>query len=50
MIQPVLTVRKGKVYRPEDLKEEVAETLQRAREMKALVRGRFDRSRPDPTT
>lgn len=45
-ITPVLTVRKGRVYRPEDLNEEVAETFQRAREMKALVRGRFDRRYP----
>ena len=47
MIQPVLTVRKGNLYRPEDLKEEVAETFHRAREMHALVRGRFDRLMPD---
>ncbi|MDE3257755.1 MAG: amidohydrolase/deacetylase family metallohydrolase [Gemmatimonadota bacterium] len=44
MITPVLTVRKGILYRPADLKEEVAETLRRAIEMKALVRGRFDRT------
>ena len=48
MIEPVLTVRKGKVYRPADLKEEVAETLHRAREMNALVRGRFDKPGPGP--
>ena len=47
MIQPVLTVRKGTLYRPEDLKEEVAETFHRAREMHALVRGTFDRLMPD---
>ena len=47
MIQPVLTVRKGNLYRPEDLKEEVAETFHRAREMNALVRARFDRLMPD---
>ena len=39
MITPVLTVRKGRVYRPDDLNDEIAETFQRAREMKALVRG-----------
>ena len=48
LIEPVLTVRKGKVYRPADLKEEVAETLRRAREMNALVRGRFDKPGPGP--
>ncbi|MDE3000628.1 MAG: amidohydrolase/deacetylase family metallohydrolase [Gemmatimonadota bacterium] len=42
-IQPVLTVRKGSLYRPDELQEEVAETLRRAREMNALVRGRFER-------
>ena len=50
MIQPVATVRKGTVYRPEDLKEEVAETLRRAREMNGLIRGRFEPMRPGPGT
>ena len=44
MITPVITVRKGTVYRPDDLRAEVAETLRRAREMSALVRGRFEAS------
>ncbi|MDA0746122.1 MAG: amidohydrolase/deacetylase family metallohydrolase [bacterium] len=42
MIQPVLTVRKGTVYEPEDLADEISEMLRRSTEMKALVRGRFE--------
>ena len=41
-IEPVLTVRAGRVYRPADLEEEVAETLRRARKMRALTGRRFD--------
>ncbi len=40
-IQPFLTVRAGRVYRPADLAEELEETLRRAREMKALMGRNF---------
>ena len=38
----MLTVRKGTVYEPEDLADEISEMLRRSTEMKALVRGRFE--------
>ena len=41
-IKPILTVRAGKVYRPEALKEEVEETVGRARQIRALVSRRFN--------
>lgn len=41
-IHPVLTIRAGKVYRPETLREERDETLARAREIRALTSRRFD--------
>lgn len=41
MIAPVLTVREGKVYRPEALAEEVAEARARVAEMKGLVKGQW---------
>jgi dihydroorotase len=40
-IEPVLTVRAGQVYRPQELAEEVAETLRRAGQMKAITAGNF---------
>lgn len=40
-IHPVLTIRAGKVYRPETLREERDETLARAREIRALTSRRF---------
>ena len=40
-IHPVLTIRAGKVYRPESLREERDETLARAREIRALTSRRF---------
>ena len=40
-IHPVLTVRAGKVYRPEHLQAELDETLARAREIRALTSRRF---------
>ena len=42
-IEPVLTVREGVPYRPDDLREEVAETLRRAEEMSALTGKNFAR-------
>ena len=42
-IEPVLTVREGVPYRPEELREEVAETLRRAEEMSALTGKNFAR-------
>ena len=36
-IEPVMTVRDGKVYHPEDVKEEVEEALRRAHEMKSIT-------------
>ena len=39
MITPHLTVREGKVYYPDDLKDEVAETERRAEEMVGNNRG-----------
>ena len=42
-IEPVLTVRAGVPYRPDDLREEVAETLRRADEMSALTGKNFAR-------
>jgi dihydroorotase len=41
-IEPALTVRAGTPYRPDDLREEVEETLRRAREMNALSGGNFE--------
>jgi len=41
MIQPLLTVRAGQVYRPADLEEEVADIGRRAREMNAVNAGRL---------
>jgi dihydroorotase len=41
-IAPVLTVREGKVYRPEDLAEEMQEVVARVEEMRRLVTGRTD--------
>ena len=40
-IEPVLTVRAGEVYLPEELADEVAETLRRAGQMKAITGGNF---------
>ena len=40
-IHPVLTIRAGKVYHPESLREERDETLARAREIRALTSRRF---------
>ena len=40
-IHPVLTIRAGKVYHPETLREERDETLARAREIRALTSRRF---------
>ena len=39
MIAPVMTVREGKVFRPEDLKDELEEAEARVEEMRRLVRG-----------
>lgn len=41
-IQPVLTIRAGKTYRPTDVAEELAENIQRARNMRALVSRQYD--------
>jgi dihydroorotase len=41
-IQPILTVSAGKIYRPDELKEELEETFARARQMRALVTRRFN--------
>ncbi len=40
-IEPVLTVRAGRTYRPDDLRAEVEETRQRARQMKAITGKNF---------
>lgn len=40
-IEPVLTVRAGRVYRPQELQEELDETLRRARQMKAITGRNF---------
>ena len=40
-IQPILTVRAGKMYHPADLKAECDENLQKARTMRALVSRQF---------
>ena len=40
-IEAVLTVRAGRVYRPDDLRGEVAQGRRRARHMSALTGGRF---------
>jgi dihydroorotase len=42
MITPVLTVREGKVYRPGDLVEELAEGRERVEEMRSLMSGKSD--------
>ncbi len=41
MIEPVVTVRRGEVYWPGDLQEEIEETRRRARQMDALCKGDF---------
>ena len=41
MLEPVLTVRDGQVFRPAELQEEVAETRRRAREMGFLTGKNF---------
>jgi dihydroorotase len=49
-IQPFLTVRAGKVYRPVDVQEELDENLKCANHMRAIVSRRFDKLGWSPKT
>lgn len=42
-IQPVLTVRQGKTYRPTDVQEELDENIKRAQHMRALVSRQYEK-------
>jgi len=42
-IQPILTVRAGKPYRPTDVQEELDENVKRAQSMRALVSRQYDK-------
>lgn len=42
-IQPILTIRAGKTYRPADVQEELDENIKRAREMQAMVARQFEK-------
>ena len=42
-IQPILTIRKGKSYRPADVQEELDENIKTAYKMRALVSRQYDK-------
>jgi dihydroorotase len=42
-IQPILTIRAGKPYRPADVQEELDENIKRAKDMRALVSRQYDK-------
>lgn len=42
-IQPILTIRKGKPYRPADVQEELDENIKTAYDMRALVSRQYDK-------